>query len=408
MRAVVFGPSPFMQAAQGVVRGNELGEQRVQDEQDRATKAAADDRRTQVEVLDLAQRRIHDEQSRASADARRSVAKRLRASPLNAGGRYGQPGDPVDMEHDYAKDLEHETRVSDIKRQLVAMGHAPEQAELTARYNVDLDRQDEEKQARTLAREKQQAEIDATRARTTRERRTAASETTGAQEGRDRVRVAGWALATMRAGEKDPDRLAAAALAMNPHMSPQSVAAAIGDAGMKWDQANKRTEGPGWVPDRSYSPDSIAPATPSPTEPTTAPVRVPATVPPVTPPPRMIPPVVQPSAVGEARSASPPRSQIHAWMRANPQQAGEDNTSYRARATSPAAQSAASGDAPRPTREQVRAWAAANPHQPGENEFSYKARAMKAFGVDVDRYAHDAAYRARYDVPADSAAGPHR
>lgn len=55
----------------------------------------------------------------------------------------------------------------------------------------------------------------------------------GPQEGRDKQRITGWATATIKAGEANPDRLVAAALAMNPGVDPQIVSAAVYEALMK-------------------------------------------------------------------------------------------------------------------------------------------------------------------------------
>jgi len=48
-------------------------------------------------------------------------------------------------------------------------------------------------------------------------------------ETRHKSRIAGWTAATIKAGEKDPERLVAAAVAMNPGVDPQIVAAAVYD-----------------------------------------------------------------------------------------------------------------------------------------------------------------------------------
>jgi hypothetical protein len=59
----------------------------------------------------------------------------------------------------------------------------------------------------------------------------------GPQETRDKARIAGWAAATIKAGESNPDRLVSAALAMNRGVDPQIVSAAVYEALLKAEEA---------------------------------------------------------------------------------------------------------------------------------------------------------------------------
>lgn len=56
-------------------------------------------------------------------------------------------------------------------------------------------------------------------------------------ESRHKARISGWAAATIKAGEANPDRLVAAALAMNPGVNPQIVSAAVYEALLKSEEA---------------------------------------------------------------------------------------------------------------------------------------------------------------------------
>lgn len=255
MRPVVFGPSPLMETALGVLKGQDLGRQRVAAEQQAQRERDAADRKAQSDLLTIAHQRIANDEAQSTQSRRlakeaavQSAAERLRASPFNVAGKFGQPGDPVDVEHDYAGDLEKESKVDAMKRALMATGMPEADAEQRARWNVDKDALAAEATSRRLDREKQQADINRIKAQTALDAARAAVERTsggeaktGAQEARDRARVAGWAVATMRAGEKDPQRLADAALAMNPRMNPQAVAAAVADAQLKLEQEARAT-----------------------------------------------------------------------------------------------------------------------------------------------------------------------
>lgn len=292
MRPIVFGPSPFMQVAEGVLGAKQNAAAAALAADDRQRKLAHEDQQSQLGALDIASKTIANmAATRSMADKSAKAAKvqadaeRLRSSPYNTDGRYGKPGDPVDTEHDYASDFDKEQKVGLVKQGLLAQGYKPEQADEIARANFDREKMASEKESRGLGIQKTKAEIDRLRAQAIRDRAAAATGGTGgmtpthlgAQEVRDRSRVAGWATATMQAGETDPQRLTAAALAMNPKMNPQTVAAAIADAQTKW---NSKTATEGRLLNRSLN-TPATPATPSAPAPAAAPTPTPE---PSTPP----------------------------------------------------------------------------------------------------------------------------
>lgn len=182
MRPVVFGPSPFMQAALGVLGGKQAGEQRAAaeaaaarkmafEEEDRATAQAREGRAAELDALTIAQRRLANETSttaqardRATEARVQAAAARLRTSPFNADGRYGKDGDPVDVKFNYAAELEKEAKIDSDAKQLMATGLPKDEAYAAARYGDAGREMAEKRKTAALEREKLRAGVAKTKA----------------------------------------------------------------------------------------------------------------------------------------------------------------------------------------------------------------------------------------------------
>lgn len=138
MRPVVFGPSPFMQAALGVLGGKQAGEQRVAAENALARKMAFEDEdratKGQLNVLDIAHR----------------VA--------------------VNSDLDQ-KARDRQARKEYIKRQLIDDGHPEDEAEFWSSQEVTTTDLAERKTEAEEARTKHAADVELTKARTEQARR---------------------------------------------------------------------------------------------------------------------------------------------------------------------------------------------------------------------------------------------
>ncbi|MHB1095565.1 MAG: hypothetical protein ACYC3F_05270 [Gemmatimonadaceae bacterium] len=173
MRPVVFGPSPLMEAALGVFKGQELGARRVRAEEDRSDELAARDRSAQLGALNLAHRTITNDLASETLTGQRAkqaradaAAARLRGSEFNRSGWYGNINDPADPEHDYDADYEKEAKISATKRALLAQGIPEIQAESAARHDVDQQAMATKQAATQQEREKTAAEIERIKAQT--------------------------------------------------------------------------------------------------------------------------------------------------------------------------------------------------------------------------------------------------
>ncbi len=134
MRPVVFGPSPLMQAALGVLKGKELGEERVRTEEDRAFETGKRERSVENDALTLAAKTLENEEALNAARARRQ-------------------------------------RKAYIKQQLIAEGHPEEKAEFWSEQGVTSEDLATKKVKAENERIKHAADVELTKARTEQARR---------------------------------------------------------------------------------------------------------------------------------------------------------------------------------------------------------------------------------------------
>lgn len=302
MRPVVFGPSPFMQAALGVLGGKQAGEQRAAAEAVAARKMAfeEEDRATkgQLNVLDIASRTLANEgiretRARALENAARvqADADALRESPFGADGLYGKKGDYADPKFDYAgehrKRAEKEAEIAWTASQLVKGGMKPEDARKAAEYDkTGTELLDKQKRA-ALEREKLRAGVAATKA-------------TAATGG------AGTAVQRRKQQDEEAEGLAylndSSRTVQGPEMSRQFQAV--------------RAAHPDWSPGRigyviKRNAGKVAVGREDALD-------------------RLI--AEEGGEAAPAGPASPTPEQVMAWGAANPRQQGEDDAAYKARA----------------------------------------------------------------------------
>ncbi len=173
MRPVVFGPSPLMEAALGVFKGQALGREREAAAQDRADELAKRKRGEQLDALTIAQRTIANDtlttarsrdaaqQARADADA-----LELRTSEVNADGRFGRDTDPADKGTDYRGILTKERKIAERAKQLMAAGHPADLAWDAARRDQTETDLQEQAAKRRRERELHEAKVANTKALT--------------------------------------------------------------------------------------------------------------------------------------------------------------------------------------------------------------------------------------------------
>lgn len=173
MRPVVFGASPLMSAALGVFRGQELGRQRVRDEEDRTEELAKRERGTEFDMLSLAHRRMTNEtattaQQRDAAQQARADrdAMELRTSEVNADGQFGKINDPADKDTDYRGILVKRRKVAATAKQLMAAGHPADIAWPAAEKDQSAADLQEQASKRKREREEHEAKIGRVKAQT--------------------------------------------------------------------------------------------------------------------------------------------------------------------------------------------------------------------------------------------------
>jgi hypothetical protein len=205
-----------MEAALGVLKGKQLGEQRVLADEDRAytlgqrdRETAAADRRAQLDALTIAHQTIANEtattaqaRERAREARARADAIRLRTSEFNKDGRYGKVDDDVDTSFDWTGEYEREKKIAADTEQLVAQGHPREKAAVYARYGRTGEELAEKAKKAALDREKIAAEIAETKANAVLRGAQASVARTGAKKGRPLTESERKAKALLMTGEQ--------------------------------------------------------------------------------------------------------------------------------------------------------------------------------------------------------------